>query len=56
MALAPKAKVCGAGGGGCVVFYCNSGRKHDVDAALRAAGVDVLDFRIDTDGLQVTLS
>lgn len=50
---APTAKVCGAGGGGCVVFFCDDGRKPDVDAALRAAGVTVLDFRIDTAGLRV---
>jgi D-glycero-alpha-D-manno-heptose-7-phosphate kinase len=50
---APTAKVCGAGGGGCVVFWCDDGRKPDVDAALRAAGVTVLDFNIDTHGLRV---
>lgn len=50
---AATAKVCGAGGGGCVVFWCDEGRKPDVDVALRAAGVTVLDFRIDTNGLQV---
>lgn len=50
---ASTAKVCGAGGGGCVVFWCEDGRKADVGAALRSSGVDVLDFRIDMDGLQV---
>ncbi len=51
---APSAKVCGAGGGGCVVFFCDYGRKHDVDRALRDAGAHVLDFHIDTRGLTVT--
>jgi D-glycero-alpha-D-manno-heptose-7-phosphate kinase len=50
---APTAKVCGAGGGGCVLFYCEYGRKHDVDRALRDAGAHVLDFHIDTEGVKV---
>jgi D-glycero-alpha-D-manno-heptose-7-phosphate kinase len=53
LAGAAAAKVCGAGGGGCVIFYCEEGRKHDVDRALRDAGAHVLDFHIDTKGLQV---
>ena len=51
---APTAKVCGAGGGGCVLFFCEYGRKHDVDRALRDAGAHVLDFHVDTRGLTVT--
>jgi D-glycero-alpha-D-manno-heptose-7-phosphate kinase len=51
---APTAKVCGAGGGGCVVFFCDYGRKHDVDRALRDAGAHVLDFHVDTRGLVVS--
>jgi D-glycero-alpha-D-manno-heptose-7-phosphate kinase len=51
---APTAKVCGAGGGGCVVFFCDYGRKHDVDRALRDAGGHVLDFHVDPRGLVVT--
>jgi D-glycero-alpha-D-manno-heptose-7-phosphate kinase len=50
---APNSKVCGAGGGGCVIFFCDTGRKHDVDRALRDAGAHVLDFHIDTEGLTV---
>lgn len=51
---APTAKVCGAGGGGCVIFFCEYGRKHEVDRALRDAGAHVLDFHVDTRGLAVT--
>lgn len=50
---APTAKVCGAGGGGCVIFFCEYGRKHDVDRALRDAGAHVLDFHVDTHGLVI---
>jgi D-glycero-alpha-D-manno-heptose-7-phosphate kinase len=51
---APTAKVCGAGGGGCVLFYCDYGRKHDVDRALRDAGAHVLDFHLDMEGVKVS--
>ena len=40
---AEAAKVCGAGGGGCIAFLCAEGRKQDVEAALaREEGVEVL--------------
>lgn len=48
------AKVCGAGGGGCVAFYCRPGRKADVEAALRQAGGHVIPYRIAREGLTVT--
>lgn len=49
------AKVCGAGGGGCIAFYCEEGRKADVETALKARpDAHVLDWKIKNDGLQVT--
>jgi D-glycero-alpha-D-manno-heptose-7-phosphate kinase len=51
---AEAAKVCGAGGGGCVAFYCQPGRKPDVEAALAAAGGRVIPYRIAREGLVVT--
>lgn len=54
-AIAPK--VCGAGGGGCIAFYCEDGRRGDVEAALAAEqGARVLDWRVSTDGLVVRVS
>jgi D-glycero-alpha-D-manno-heptose-7-phosphate kinase len=51
---AEAAKVCGAGGGGCIAFLCKSGRRADVEAALAAeAGVEVLDWKVATEGLVV---
>ena len=51
---AEAAKVCGAGGGGCIAFLCKSGRRADVEAALAAEeGVEVLDWKVDTEGLSV---
>jgi D-glycero-alpha-D-manno-heptose-7-phosphate kinase len=47
------AKVCGAGGGGCVVFLTEPGAKTKVTAALRSAGAQVLDAHVATRGVQV---
>ena len=52
---AEAAKVCGAGGGGCIAFLCAAGRKADVEAALAAEeGAEVLDWKLAKDGLTVT--
>jgi len=54
-AIAPK--VCGAGGGGCIAFYCEDGRRTDVEAALTAeSGATVLDWRVNADGLVTKVS
>jgi D-glycero-alpha-D-manno-heptose-7-phosphate kinase len=50
-------KVCGAGGGGCIAFFCEVGRKADVENALHnETDAEVLDWRIQTAGLTVTVS
>jgi D-glycero-alpha-D-manno-heptose-7-phosphate kinase len=43
-------KVCGAGGGGCVFFWCGDGRRDAVAAAVRREGADVMDFRAEPRG------
>jgi D-glycero-alpha-D-manno-heptose-7-phosphate kinase len=48
-------KVCGAGGGGCVVFITEEGRKPDVMRALSDAGGDVLDVKLVPEGLTVAV-
>ena len=54
-AIAPK--VCGAGGGGCIAFYCESERISDVKSALANEDeVTVLDFKIQNEGLQMNLN
>ncbi|HEX4945730.1 MAG TPA: GHMP kinase [Blastocatellia bacterium] len=50
---AEAAKVCGAGGGGCVAFYCEAGRKAEVEAALAAAGGHIIPYTIARAGVQV---
>lgn len=51
---AEAAKVCGAGGGGCIAFLCAEGQKADVERALNAAeGAEVLDWKFSHEGLIV---
>ena len=50
---AVAAKICGAGGGGCMIAFADPDRVPSVREALRAAGATVLDYRIETEGLQV---
>lgn len=45
-------KACGAGGGGCLVFFCESERERELRDALMAAGGQIIDFNIDRYGLQ----
>ncbi|MBI4479875.1 MAG: GHMP kinase [Acidobacteria bacterium] len=47
-------KVCGAGGGGCVVFLVQPEAKRSVEAALAGEGVRVLSARMASRGLQVS--
>ncbi len=46
-------KVCGAGGGGCVVVYASPDRKSDLARVAAEAGYAVVPFRIAREGLQV---
>lgn len=49
------AKVCGAGGGGCIAFFCEEGRRAEVETALgKTPGALVLDWRFAKQGLTVT--
>lgn len=58
---AEAAKVCGAGGGGCIAFLCAEGRRADVENALNAAftaqdkadGARVLQWNFAAQGLTV---
>lgn len=53
---ATAAKVCGAGGGGCMVFATPPERKRQVGRALQGAGGQIIDFRIVSQGLKVRVS
>ena len=49
---ASAAKVCGAGGGGCILLLADPSTTPVVRETLSAAGAQVLDARIDQDGLR----
>lgn len=47
------AKVCGAGGGGCVVFLVEPGTKPAVEAVLTRLGGQIINFAVSRTGLEV---
>ena len=49
---ATAAKVCGAGGGGCLFCYGPPHHRDAISRALAAGGAQLLDYRIETDGLR----
>jgi D-glycero-alpha-D-manno-heptose-7-phosphate kinase len=49
-------KACGAGGGGCIVFYAKPDCEHSIRRKLEQAGVDIIDFNFDFHGLQTWMS
>jgi len=50
---ATAAKVCGAGGGGCLFCYGPPARREGIAEALASGGARVLDFRLEREGLRV---
>ena len=48
---ATAAKVCGAGGGGCLFCYGPPERRDAIRRALAEGGAHILDFRLECDGL-----
>lgn len=46
-------KVCGAGGGGCVLLLIEPDARQRTEAAIAAAGGEILPVRIDRQGVQV---
>ena len=50
---ATAAKVCGAGGGGCLFCYGPTSARSAIAAALAGGGARLLDYRIETEGLRL---
>jgi len=50
---ATAAKVCGAGGGGCLFCYGPPGARSAIAEALAAGGARLLDYHIETEGLRI---
>lgn len=48
-----SAKVCGAGGGGCVIFFSEPDRQSDIKTALKKTGARVLNYKIDNSGVKI---
>ncbi|HMK37218.1 MAG TPA: hypothetical protein VK463_19245, partial [Desulfomonilaceae bacterium] len=48
-------KICGAGGGGCMITLVESSHRESVEQALANAGGRLLPFSIDTRGLSMTI-
>ena len=46
-------KACGAGGGGCLLFYAPSDRREAVAGTLASARAQVIPFRFEFEGLTV---
>jgi D-glycero-alpha-D-manno-heptose-7-phosphate kinase len=46
-------KICGAGGGGCMITCVEPEHRSEVEAALSAAGAEVLPFKIVTEGIKI---
>ena len=52
---AVAATVCGAGGGGCLVFFAEPDATDLVREAFKTSDVQILDCRVDTEGLRVVV-
>ena len=50
---AQAAKICGAGGGGCILFMADPSAIPSIRKTLVEKGASVLDAAVNTDGLQV---
>jgi D-glycero-alpha-D-manno-heptose-7-phosphate kinase len=53
---ARSAKVCGAGGGGCVILSVPEGRRREIQEKLRALRVHVIDYQIARQGVSVHMA
>ncbi|MDQ3172066.1 MAG: GHMP kinase, partial [Acidobacteriota bacterium] len=51
---ATGAKVCGAGGGGCLFCFAEPSDVSAVREALASNGAEILDFRLEQQGLRIT--
>lgn len=51
------AKVCGAGGGGCIAFFCEEGKREQVEKTLEGiSGAEILNWEICKDGVTTKIS
>lgn len=53
---ARASKICGAGGGGCLLTLCPPEQRQTVEAALQSTGAEIMRHQIVSQGLQVNVS
>ena len=46
-------KICGAGGGGCMITLTQPDKRDDIITALKHEGAEIMDFSIDREGLKI---
>ena len=46
-------KICGAGGGGCLITLCNPKDRENVIIALKEAGAEILNFKLANCGVKI---
>lgn len=51
---AKAAKICGAGGGGCLMFWTNPNDKYPLIKKLRERDTQIIDFHVDSEGLSIS--
>jgi D-glycero-alpha-D-manno-heptose-7-phosphate kinase len=51
---AKAAKICGAGGGGCVMLWTNPTDKYPLIKKLRERDAHIIDFHVDSEGLSIS--
>lgn len=49
-------KICGAGGGGCLLTLCEPGQREAIEAALVSTGAQIMHHQITSQGLQVNVT
>lgn len=47
-------KACGAGGGGCLLFFARTGRRAEVEQVIGQLGSHIIPFKFEFGGLQIT--
>ena len=52
---ARSAKICGAGGGGCLVLSVPEGQRQTIESKLRERGVQVLDYSVAREGVSLEM-
>ncbi len=46
-------KICGAGGGGCLITLCNPKDRENVITSIKEAGAEILDFKLAKSGVKI---